>query len=90
VRKLKLAIEKLEVESFQTSATGSGRGTVLGASGIQPAPESVLVEECATGNGYTGRCCGTVMVSCVTDCNECPDVIFSVDCTSLEAEFCPG
>lgn len=71
MRKLKLAIENLTVESFDTSAAGRERGTVLGASEIQPAPESVLPGHCDTGTAYTGPCCGySLVISCATNCDD--------------------
>ncbi len=67
MRKLKLAVDDLKVESFDTSRIGEVRGTVAGASGIQPASEVAM---CLTDTEVTGPCCdASLMVSCATDCD---------------------
>jgi hypothetical protein len=83
MRKLKLAIENLTVESFETSETREGRGTVLGASGICPVPESDPAWGCMDSE-FTGPCCDhTLMLSCVqTNC--------FAECNSFDANVCPG
>ncbi len=87
MRKLKLAIEDLTVESFDTAAAGGARGTVVGASGIQPAPESEPLGECGTGAAHTGPCCGyTLVISCATDCDD--RATCGVGCAVLETSTC--
>jgi hypothetical protein len=68
--KLKLDVDALEVTSFDTDAAAGTRGTVVGASGIEPAPESVHV---CIDSRFTGPCCEyTLVLSCVqTNCDEC-------------------
>ncbi len=81
MRKLKLAIENLKVESFDTAAAGGERGTVVGASGIQPATKPA---PCLNDTEITGPCCDvTLAISCVqTNC--------FAECNSFDAEICPG
>jgi hypothetical protein len=81
MRKLKLAIENLMVESFETSETRLERGTVLGASVIE---ESTPVGPCPNFTEVTGPCCDyTLMISCVqTNC--------FAECNSFDADVCPG
>ena len=66
MRKLKLEIEKLRVESFETNATGAAPGgTVVGH---MPKPSTLEPTE------ITGACCDhTLALSCVqTNClDEC-------------------
>ena len=68
--KLKLQIDNLKVESFETSETRAGRGTVLGAESIEPATP---VGPCPNDTEITGPCCDyTLVLSCVqTNCDEC-------------------
>lgn len=63
--KLKLQIENLAVESFEAGARG--RGTVLGASVIEPASAQ---PPCFLETEITGPCCDvTLAISCVlTNC----------------------
>lgn len=87
MRKLKLAIDDLAVESFDTSAAGGARGTVLGASEIQPAPESVLPGECGTGAAHTGPCCGySLVISCGTNCDDAATC--GIGCAVVETNTC--
>jgi hypothetical protein len=87
MRKLKLQIDNLEVESFDTSEIRTRRGTVLGASGIEPAPESVLPGECDTGAAYTGPCCGySLVISCGTNCDE--GATCGVGCAVVDTNTC--
>jgi hypothetical protein len=72
MRKLKLAIDNLKVETFETSEAGGGRrGTVLGAADIQPRPLTQGPLGCQIETRYTGGCCDiTLAVSCIqTNCN---------------------
>lgn len=70
MNKLKLQIDNLTVESFETSETRAERGTVLGASGICPASDAA---PCPNDTEITGPCCDyTLVLSCVqTSCEEC-------------------
>ena len=82
MRKLKLAIDNLKVESFDTSEIrAERRGTVLAASGIEPAPFS---EAPCIDSDFTGPCCDiTLVLSCVqTSCIP--------ECNSFDVEVCPG
>jgi hypothetical protein len=55
MNKLKLRFDNLRVESFETSeAAGERRGTVLGASVIEPRPVSL---GCDFVTRFTGGCC---------------------------------
>ncbi len=69
MNKLKLRIDNLTVESFETSEVRAGRGTVLGAS-IQ---EATPVGPCPNDTEITGPCCDyTLVLSCVqTNCDDC-------------------
>jgi len=82
MNKLKLAIENLKVESFETSATGGERGTVLGAADIKPRPVTQSPAGCQIETQYTGSCCDiTLMISCVqTNC--------FAECNSLDGGIC--
>jgi len=70
MNKLKLRIDNLKVESFETSRVRAERGTVLGASGIEPATP---VAPCPNDTVITGPCCEvTLVLSCVqTSCDDC-------------------
>ena len=70
MNKLKLQIDNLTVESFETSDTRAERGTVLGASGICPASDAA---PCPNDTEMTGPCCDyTLVLSCVqTSCEDC-------------------
>jgi hypothetical protein len=70
MNKLKLQIDNLMVESFETSAIRSERGTVLGASGFE---EATPVEPCLINTEITGPCCDhTLMPSYMqTNCDDC-------------------
>ena len=70
--KLKLRIDNLEVESFQTQDTGEGRrGTVRAASEIIPASDGPFV---CFGTEITGPCCDVTLApscietNCITEC----------------------
>ncbi|HYH82994.1 MAG TPA: pinensin family lanthipeptide [Longimicrobium sp.] len=78
--KLKLQIDNLKVESFETAEVRAGRGTVLGAS-ILPATEA---GPCPNDTEITGPCCDiTLAISCVlTNC--------IAECNSFDAVICPG
>lgn len=70
MRKLKLELDRLAVETFETSrASAEHRGTVLGAA-VAPAPFSKPLECLDT--QITGPCCDyTLALSCVqTNCLE--------------------
>ncbi len=80
--KLKLQVERLKVESFETAAAGEERrGTVLGAGGIVPRPPSSPCAPFET--EYTGSCCDiTLALSCIqTNC--------FAECNSLDGGICP-
>lgn len=72
MRKIKLELESLAVETFETlAAEVRGRGTVLGASGIRPASQRPF--GCFETENVTGGCCDiTLALSCVqTNCDDC-------------------
>lgn len=74
MNKLKLQIEKLAVESFDTAAAGGERrGTVLGASGIQSRQFTECEPNCEFETRATGYCCDiSLVISCAqTNCAEC-------------------
>jgi hypothetical protein len=81
MNKLKLQIDNLKVESFETSGIRTERGTVLGASVIE---EATPVGPCPNFTEITGPCCDhTLMLSCVqTNC--------MAECTSFDADVCLG
>lgn len=73
MRKIKLELESLSVETFETAgARAEIRGTVRGESVIEPAPLSEAPFECLE-TEITGPCCEyTLVLSCVqTGCEEC-------------------
>jgi hypothetical protein len=82
VNKLKLRIENLKVESFETSvAGGERRGTILGAARPRPLTQGPLGCQLQT-EMVTGGCCDiTLAVSCIqTNC--------LAECNSFDPEIC--
>ena len=86
MNKLKLRIENLKVESFETSMVGGERrGTVLGAADARPRPLTQGPLGCQLQTEMvTGGCCDiTLMISCVlTNC--------FAECNSFDPEICIG
>ena len=84
MNKLKLQIENLTVESFETSDAGGERGTVLGRDAIEPRPVTESPLGCQIETRYTGSCCDiTLAISCVqTNC--------FAECNSFDADVCLG
>lgn len=84
MNKLKLPIENLKVESFETSgASGERRGTVLGAADVQARPRTRGPQVCQFETEMvTGGCCDiTLALSCVqTNC--------FAECNSLDVDVC--
>jgi hypothetical protein len=76
MRKLKLAIEKLQVESFKTDETRAARGGTVAGHMARPTPTFQPTER------VTGPCCDiTLALSCVqTNC--------LTQCGILTADFC--
>lgn len=86
MRKLKLSIEALQVDSFETSAAASGRGTVVGAAPLHQVTGSDTGDaECTMYN------CTTVNTAAQT-CGTCnpPPPLNTVDapCVTMAAETC--
>jgi hypothetical protein len=80
VRQIKLALDDLQVESFTTSTTVSGRGTVLGH---------------AKTNAQQTECCPTYApYPCVSAADECPTgghawTECSPECQPTQPFVCP-
>ena len=84
MNKLKLRIENLKVESFETAEAGGERGTVLGAAD-RPRPLTQDPQGCQFQTEMvTGGCCDiTLAISCVlTNC--------FAECNSFDPELCIG
>lgn len=74
MNKLKLQIDNLQVETFDTAEAGEGRrGTVLAASGIQSRQFTECEPNCEFETRATGSCCDiSLVISCaLTNCAEC-------------------
>jgi hypothetical protein len=68
MRKIKLELESLAVESFETSGTSEERGTVQGAEGF------AATNHCIEPTRITGACCDyTLALSCIAD--NCSQII---------------
>jgi hypothetical protein len=95
MRKLKLSLEALEVDSFHADPLQPARGTVMGRDFTEYADESCF-ESCngtcggGCGGSYQASCNGTCYASCGGTCN------CTVGCTDYTAcgcetwETCPG
>jgi hypothetical protein len=98
MRKLKLSLDELQVESFHANSNGSLRGTVPGNEWTEHADESCFgtcdggcTRDWGSCNGTcAGSCNGTCVASCNGSCN------CSVGCTGLTEcgcetwETCPN
>lgn len=63
MKKLKLEMEELRVESFQTEQSAGEEGTVIG---------HYLTPHCSGDNGYTcDYSCGGQYASCIATCGTC-------------------
>lgn len=73
MRKLKLDIEEIQVESFQTSADGAGKGTVRGAGDFAGFEGEIGEDEVAPPPGTVppDKTCDTCIRTCETRCT-CP------------------
>lgn len=76
IRKLRLDVEQLAVESFTVQAAASGAGTVRAHGVFPPAePASDGYGECntyqASCNGSCASCVNTCLQSCNGTCNSC-------------------
>lgn len=95
MKKMKLDLDALAVESFETDAT-QGRGTVLGAAEaavgqVQPAtyPNCSAIDACpsawqCTPNGTCyGATCGqdSCVKTCAATCQSCPSLCFDPGCS---------
>lgn len=82
MKKFKLALEDLSVESFAVSGGSPGKGTVHGREALTELPCN-SVDAC---NSYDGGCGGTELYSCAGDCLES----FNSDCETCAGFSCEG
>jgi len=100
MRKLKLSLDSLQVESFHANESDSLRGTVPGHSGAtQHADESCFgtcvsfctrdgsCDTCA--GSCNGTCYNTCGATCYATCN-CPPGTGATECGCATFETCPG
>jgi hypothetical protein len=104
MRKLKLSLDALQVDSFHATAGASARGTVPGHSWTQYADESCFgtcdggcTRDWGSCNGGCGSggvsCYGTCNASCNGTCNAtcgCPPGTDYTACGCETWETCPG
>lgn len=94
MRKLKLSLESLEVDSFHATSTTAARGTVPGYSFTQYADESCFQSCNGTCNNTCynscyGGCGGTGAASCGATCG-CPPATGLTECGCQTWETCPN
>jgi hypothetical protein len=92
MRKLKLSLEALQVDSFHATDAGSARGTVPGHSFTQYADESCFQScngSCNTCNSCYGGCGGTGAGTCGATCG-CPPGTGYTECGCQTWETCPN
>lgn len=101
MRKLKLSLDALQVESFHATGPEARRGTVPGHAWTEYADESCF-ESCnggcgTTGTGGTGTggsgaasCYGTCYASCGGSCTCPPPATDYTACDCQTWETCPG
>lgn len=70
MRKIRLAIETLEVTSFDTAAPGGGAGTVRGHV-YPPPPPDTLNDTCECGSGGSGYPQTRAYTNCDYSCYVC-------------------
>lgn len=81
MRKIKLQLESLAVESFDTSACDSGRGTVLGQA-LNPPDDGSAWDNCESALGCTRFQCATTYRTCLCDPSEY-DRCFTGECATI-------
>jgi hypothetical protein len=103
VRKLKLSVEALEVESFHAEQPAPGHGTVAGLSATDDPTDcpatlwatckvdcSLYYTQCGTCEGVTcGYTCATCGWSCADTRCGCPSNLLT-ECACQTWETCPG
>jgi hypothetical protein len=97
MRKLKLSLDELQVDSFHADPMGTARGTVMGRYFTEYADESCFEScngTCGGGCGsYPASCNGTCYASCSGTCNAtctCPPNTDYTACGCETWETCPG
>jgi hypothetical protein len=101
MRKLKLSLDELQVDSFHATGSGAERGTVPGHSWTQHADESCFGTcdggctrdwgSCNGGCGSGGASCnGTCINSCNGSCNCSAACTGYTDCGCETWETCPN